>query len=246
MPRILIATNQPNQYPQGTLAKCGDSLRELARRVTQIPVIWGSHNGRQTGLATLLEYQDRGGIGELYAVVSDKIPTGWGASLQYSGKVIGNTIRVMQDRGLHLAIVPNPRDQRTIYADSDMAYQIFRDSVEGENTPVIDSTPAGPVTVETPVPEQPATPPASAEPSTGTEIEIPEGVLESLFSNAAFIEKIAAGIAKHLTPEPQPQPEVPEQPATPTPKITYRVPAPATPPVPKPTRPAQHKPKALN
>lgn len=243
MPRILIATDQPNPYPQGLLAKSGESLREIARSVKQIPVVWGSHSGRQCGLASGLEFRDDRGVGKLYAVVSSKIPEGWGASLQYSGNVIDSVIKMAVDRSLHLAIVPNPRDARTVYSDSE-SNMIFRDSVET----VIENTNTGPVTVEVPkTDEAPEVKTGHKEPESNSTVEVPPEMVTAILSNSQFIEKIVAGLAAHMAPQTPETTEPKEEPKAPTtPKITYRVPAPTPSPQPRSRRPEQQKPKALN
>lgn len=242
MPRILIATDQPNPYPQGLLAKSRESLREIARSVKQIPVVWGSHSGRQYGVASGLEFRDDRGVGKLYAIVSSKVPEGWGASLQYSGEVINSVIRMAVDRSLHLAIVPNPRDVRTVYSDSE-CNMIFRDSAE----PVIESTNAGPVTVEVPDTEESQAVDAEPKSDSGDNtVEVPPEMVTAILSNSQFVEKIVAGLAAHLAPQPTEAPQPTGTTKAQTPKITYRVPAPTPAPAPRSIRPVQQKPKALN
>lgn len=210
MQRVILASTKPLTYGEERLSKTASSLKKVASRKT-LPLVL-EHDGPEVGSVTDLAYEVKNGIGYLFGSIADFMGK-VGSSLQYSGIRSGGEIKMTSVD--HVALVDQPRDPVSVFADSKPHANLYRDSADTE-------TPEGKTAEGTKVEPPEKTPAAGtkteteAAPNQGTEIELTEDTVDQLFELLLKDPKRVAALRemiKGTEPEPKegPKVEVPEE-----------------------------------
>ena len=192
----LIASTSPLLYSDRRLSKTKQSLQSVTK-LNSIP-LKREHNGPIVGVIRNLSYRLINGVGCLFGDTDAKVQGG--LSMQYQGKQRGNQITITEVD--HVAITDNPRDQRTIFSDSDPKLITYQDSADAP----VDTTPDTPTDTPEDAPPDTATDTPDTTPE-AIEVEITDGLLDALITRLTTDDGFKSSLLDLITPVVEPKEE---------------------------------------